>query len=129
MTPAMADYTAKRIGDMEAGFNGGFVKARAELGVTAFGFQVIRLPPNFEGYPEHDHAETGQEEVFLAIAGSGWMDVEGERVELDNETLVRVGPATKRKICSGPEGLQVLAIGGSPGEAYTINPGTELGAA
>ena len=45
----MADYTAKRMGDMEASFGGGFIKARAELGVTAFGFQVIQLPPGFEG--------------------------------------------------------------------------------
>ena len=125
----MADYTAKRIGDMEASYGGGFVKARAELGVTAFGFQVIQLPPGFEGYPEHDHADTGQEEVFLALTGSGWIDIEGERAELDGETLVRVGPKARRKVYSGPDGLRLLAIGGSPGEAYEIVPTTELGAA
>ncbi|MCW3068310.1 MAG: cupin protein [Solirubrobacterales bacterium] len=124
----MADYTAKRIGDMEAGFGGGFVKARAELGVTAFGFQVIQLPPEFTDYPEHDHSETGQEEVFVALSGSGWIDIEGERVELDADTLVRVGPDTKRKVYSGPEGLRMLAIGGAAGEAYKLVPGTELGA-
>src|SRR5213082_946649 len=129
MATAMADYTAKRIGDMEASYGGGFVKARAELGVTAFGFQVIQLPPGFEGYPEHDHADTGQEEVFLALTGSGWIDIEGERAELDGETLVRVGPKARRKVYSGPDGLRLLAIGGSPGEAYKIVPTTELGAA
>ena len=96
----MADYTAKHINEMEAGFGGGFVKARAELGVTAFGFQVIQLPPDYGDYPEHDHAESGQEEVFLAIGGSGWMEIEGERVDLDEETFVRVGPAPKRKVHS-----------------------------
>lgn len=125
----MADYTAKRITDMEALYGGGFVKARAELGVTAFGFQVIQLPPDYTDYPEHDHAETGQEEVFLALTGSGWMDVEGERVELDTETLVRVGPASKRKVHAGPQGLRMLVIGGSPGEAYKIVPSTELSSA
>src|SRR5271166_682194 len=114
----MADYTAKRINEMEAGFGGGFVKARAELGVTAFGFQVIQLPPDYSDYPEHDHADTNQEEVFLAISGSGWMDVEGERVDLDADTLVRVGPAARRKIYAGPQGLRVLAIGGAPGQPY-----------
>jgi hypothetical protein len=122
----MADYTAKRINEMEAGFGGGFVKARAELGVTAFGFQVIQLPPDFSDYPEHDHAETGQEEVFIALDGSGWMDIEGERVELDGDTLIRVGADAKRKLYSGPQGLRLLAIGGSPGKAYEINPITEL---
>jgi mannose-6-phosphate isomerase-like protein (cupin superfamily) len=120
------DFTAKRIGEMEAGFGGGFVKARAELGASAFGMQVIQLPPDFKDYPEHDHAETGQEEVYMALRGSGWIEVEGERVELDGETLVRVGPAARRKVVSGPEGLRMLAIGGVPGAAYEINPSTEL---
>jgi hypothetical protein len=124
----MADYTAKRINEMEAGFGGGFVKARAELGVTAFGMQVIQLPPNFSDYPEHDHAESGQEEVFLAIGGSGWIDIDGDRVDVDGDTLVRVGPDVKRKVYSGPEGLRLLAIGGCPGEPYKVVPMTELGA-
>jgi hypothetical protein len=122
----MADYTAKRIGDMEAGFGGGFVKARAELGVTAFGMQVIQLPPNYTDYPEHDHAESGQEEVFLAIGGSGWIDIEGERVDLDSETFVRVGPESKRKVHAGPDGLRMLALGSAPGEVYKVVPTTEL---
>jgi hypothetical protein len=125
----MADYTARRIGEMEAGFGGGFVKARAELGVTSFGMQVIQLPPEYSDYPEHDHAESGQEEVFLAIGGSGWIEVEGERVDLDGDTFVRVGPEAKRKVYAGPHGLRLLAIGGAPGEPYKIVPITELGAA
>jgi len=122
----MSDYTAKRIEDMQAGFSGGFVKARAELGVRAFGMQVIQLPPGFENYPEHDHAETGQEEVFVTLSGSGWMDIEGDRVEMEPQTLIRVGPATKRKVFPGPDGLRMLAIGGCPGEAYKVVAATEL---
>jgi mannose-6-phosphate isomerase-like protein (cupin superfamily) len=125
----MTEYTAKRIKDMEAGFGGGFVKARAELGVTAFGMQVIQLPPDYSDYPEHDHAESGQEEVFVALSGSGWIEVGGERVELDDETFVRVAPETRRKVFAGPQGLRVLVMGGAPGEAYKIVPSTELGAA
>jgi hypothetical protein len=123
----MADYTAKPIGEMEASYGGGFVKARAELGVSAFGMQVIQLPPEFGDYPEHDHSESGQEEVYLPIGGSGWIEIDGERVDLDTDTFVRVGPAARRKVYSGPEGLRVLAIGGAPGHAYQIEPSTELG--
>ncbi len=125
----MSDYTAKRINEMEAGFGGGFVKARAELGVTAFGMQVIQMPPDYADYPEHDHAESGQEEVFAVLSGSGWMDIEGERVELDPETLVRVGAETKRKVHAGPQGIRMLVTGGCPGEAYKVSAGTELEAA
>jgi uncharacterized cupin superfamily protein len=122
----MSDYTAKRIKDMEAGFGGGFVKVRAELGVSAFGVQVIQMPPDYADYPEHDHAESGQEEVFLAINGSGWLEVEGERVALDEETFVRVGAGAKRKIYAGPQGIRLLALGGAPGHPYKAPEVTEL---
>jgi mannose-6-phosphate isomerase-like protein (cupin superfamily) len=122
----MSDYTAKRIKDMEAVFGGGFVKARAELGVTSFGMQVIQMPANYEDYPLHDHAESGQEEVFLALKGSGWIEIEGERVDLEPDMLVRVGPEPKRKVFAGPEGLRMLALGGTPGSAYEVNPMTDL---
>jgi mannose-6-phosphate isomerase-like protein (cupin superfamily) len=125
----MTEYTAKRIKDMEAGFGGGFVKARAELGVTAFGMQVIQLPPDYADYPEHDHSESGQEEVFVALSGSGWIEIDGERVDLDSETFVRVGPEARRKVFAGPQGLRMLALGGCPGEAYKIVESTELTAA
>jgi mannose-6-phosphate isomerase-like protein (cupin superfamily) len=125
----MSDYTAKQIRDMEAGFGGGFVKARAELGVTAFGMQVIQMPPDYGDYPEHDHSDSGQEEVFVTLSGSGWMDIEGGRVEMEPETLIRVAADVRRKVHAGPQGIRMLVVGGCPGEAYKIVPTTELGAA
>jgi mannose-6-phosphate isomerase-like protein (cupin superfamily) len=122
----MSEYTAKRIEDMEAAFGGGFVKVRAELGASAFGMQVIQMPPDYAEYPEHDHADSGQEEVFLTLKGSGWMEVEGERVDMDEDTFVRVAPGTKRKVHAGPQGIRMLVIGGCPGEAYKAPEVTEL---
>jgi mannose-6-phosphate isomerase-like protein (cupin superfamily) len=122
----VSDYTAKKIDDMEAAFGGGFVKARAELGVTSFGMQIIQMPANYEDYPLHDHAESGQEEVFMALQGSGWIEIGDKRVDLEPDLLVRVGPEAKRKVFAGPEGLRILALGATPGTAYEINPMTEL---
>jgi mannose-6-phosphate isomerase-like protein (cupin superfamily) len=122
----MSDYTVKQIGDMEAAFGGGLKKARAELGVTSFGMQVVDLPPSYSDYPEHDHAEEAQEEVFAVLHGSGHMDVEGEQVELTPKVLIRVGAATRRKIYAGPDGLRLLAVGGTPGAAYAPKEFTEL---
>ena len=123
----MATYTVKRIDDMEAIFRGAFKKARAELGVTAFGVQVIDLPPNADQYPEHDHAEDGQEEVYAVLRGSGELDVEGERFPIDGEVLVNVPSGIKRKVYAGPEGMRILVIGGVPGSAYEVRDFTELG--
>lgn len=121
----MADYTAKKIDEMEAAFGGGFVKARAELGVSSFGMQIIRMPGNYPDYPEHDHAGDGQEEVYVALQGSGTIDIDGEQVPFDRDTLVRVGAGTKRKVLPGPEGLTMLVLGGCPGAAYKIAPMSE----
>ena len=122
-------HTAKKISDMQAGFGGGFIKARAELGVSSFGMQIIAMPPDYGDYPEHDHAADGQEEVYAVLDGSGWMDVDGERVEMDKETLVQVPAGTTRKVHSGPQGIRMLVVGGCPGSAYKIPEMTELEAA
>jgi hypothetical protein len=123
----MADCTLKRIDDMEAIYGGAFKRARAELGVTSFGMQVLDLPPNTEHYPEHDHGEQNMEEVFLVLRGGGEIEIDGERFPIDSETMVRVGPGATRKIWPGEEGARILALGGVPGKVYELNPITELG--
>ena len=102
----MSDYAVKKIDDMEAVYRGAFKRARAELGVESFGIQIIDLPPNFESYPEHDHAHDGQEEVFLALRGSGEIEIEGERFPLDDDHIARVGPGDKRKVWPGDDGIR-----------------------
>jgi mannose-6-phosphate isomerase-like protein (cupin superfamily) len=124
----MPDYTVKKIDEMEGAFLGAFKRARAELGVEAFGMQVMDLPPNLDQFPEHDHADSGQEEVYVVMKGRGELDVEGERVAIDPDTIVRVGPTAKRKIYTGDEGMRVLALGGTPGKPYEPPEVSKLGA-
>ncbi len=123
----MADYTTKKIDDMEAIMQGGFKRARAELGVESFGMQVIDMPPNFESYPEHDHAEGGVEEVYVVLRGSAEVSVDGERVQIDPDTIIRVGAGSKRKIVPGDQGVRLLALGGTPGGVYEAPEITQLG--
>jgi mannose-6-phosphate isomerase-like protein (cupin superfamily) len=119
------DFTAKRIEEMEAIFGGAFRRARAELGVSSFGLSVSDFPPNADQYPEH--AEDEQEEVYVIAGGSGEIDIEGERSPLDPDTVVRVGPGTKKKIFSGREGMRMIAIGAIPGKPFEVQAWTELG--
>ena len=111
----MADYAVKRIDDMEAIYGGAFKRARAELGVESFGLQVLDFPPNADSYPEHDHSEDGQEEVYVVLAGSAEFAVAGERVEAQAGSMIRVGPRSRRTLVPGPDGVQILAIGCAPG--------------
>jgi mannose-6-phosphate isomerase-like protein (cupin superfamily) len=123
----LPDYTARKIGDMEGFYKGLFLKARAEVGARSFGLAVVELGPNADNHPDHDHAG-GQEEVYVVLRGTGELEVDGERVPLDPETIVRVGPGAKRRILPGAEGMRLIAIGGTPGKAYEPPDYSELGA-
>jgi len=124
----MSDFTVKKIDSMEAIYGGAFKRVRAELGVSSFGMQILDMPPHVTGYPEHDHSQDGQEEVYIVLRGSAEMDVDGERVQLDPETLVRVAPGTTRKIYPGEDGARLLVVGAVPGAVYEAPAVTELGA-
>jgi hypothetical protein len=125
----MADYTVKRIDEMDGAYGGAFKRARAELGVSSFGMAIIDLPPSFDRYPTHDHASDGQEEVFMALRGSGELLIDrSERVPLDADHVVRVASGTDRKVLAGPDGLRVLVLGAKPGAVYEAPAASELGA-
>jgi mannose-6-phosphate isomerase-like protein (cupin superfamily) len=124
----MGDYTVKKIDEIDAIMQGGFKRARADLGVASFGMQILEMPAGYDGYPEHDHAETGQEEVYLVLRGSAKMIVDGETVQIDPDTIIRVGPGAKRKIVPGDQGVRFLALGGTPGAVYEAPEITKLGA-
>jgi mannose-6-phosphate isomerase-like protein (cupin superfamily) len=114
----MADVTVKTIDDFDTAFGGAMKLVRHGLGVQSFGLQIEDFPPNADQYPEHDHSEDSQEEVFIVAEGRATLQVGGEEFELGPWTCVRVGPGEKRKIVTGPEGARVIAIGATPGKAY-----------
>jgi mannose-6-phosphate isomerase-like protein (cupin superfamily) len=120
-------YAVKKIDDMEGIYLGGFKLARAEMGITSFGMQVMDIPAGYGDYPEHDHSDDGQEEVYLALRGSAEVEIHGERHALDPDTMVRVSAGTKRKIWPGDDGIRLLAIGAVPGKAYEVQESSELG--
>jgi mannose-6-phosphate isomerase-like protein (cupin superfamily) len=121
----MDGYTLKRIDEMQSLHHGAVKLAAAELGIESFGMQVLDLPQGF-AYPEHDHTEDGQEEVYLVLAGSAEFDVDGERVSTAPGEMLRVSPAARRKLEPGPEGVRLLAIGCTPAQPYERPEGFRL---
>ena len=95
-----------------------FRLAGKTLGVEGWGMNVLTLPPGWDRYPEHDHAEDGHEEVYVVLHGTATLHVGDHRFELAKGTFTRVGPNECRKITPGPEGGTLLALGGVPGKAY-----------
>jgi uncharacterized cupin superfamily protein len=124
----MADVTVKRTDDFETTFGGGMLKARSGLGVTSFGMQILRFPPNLDQYPEHDHSHDGQEEVYSVLDGAATLIAGGEEHALEPGVFARVGPGEKRKLTTGDQPAMILVLGGVPGQAFQITAHTEEGA-
>lgn len=117
MIHTMTGYSAKSIDELPTLW-GGFAKlVRPGLEITAFGVNIMDLPPDYSTR-SHDESGSGQQELYVALRGSGSVDVEAARLPLDADHLVRVDAGTSRVLSSGPDGLRVLCIGGVPGGVY-----------
>lgn len=76
-----------------------------ELGVSRFTYEPgARMPW------AHRHRE--QEEAYVVLAGSGRASLDGAIVELAAWDVLRVAPAVVRSFEAGPDGLDMLCIGG-----------------
>jgi uncharacterized cupin superfamily protein len=112
-------FVVKPIDEMDSIHHGLVKLAGAELGVESFGIQVLDVPPGFSDYPEHDHADDGQEEVYVVLRGRAEFTIDGERVTIPDGHMVRVSPGSRRTLQSGPDGARILAVGCTPGAQYT----------
>jgi len=126
----MVDVTVASFEEMEPIFDGIARRARATLGVTGWGMQLMTLPPSWDGYPNHRHDasvdDADQEEVYIPIAGSGLLRADDQVYELRPGMMARVGPEQLRKIVPGDEGIQFIALGAVPG-TFAPPPWSELG--
>lgn len=100
-----------------------FVPLRRMLGVTSFGLNQMILRP---GQRSRIHRHRLQEEVYLVLAGTLTLSVEGEERELGQGELARVAPDVRRQLTNrGTEDLLMVALGGHnehvgrDGEAFT----------
>jgi mannose-6-phosphate isomerase-like protein (cupin superfamily) len=93
--------------------DGVFRKVRRELGVTAFGVNVLVIPAGVEARP-HFHEE--QDELYFIHAGRARFALPGESRELGPGGLCHVESTTPRQITSvGDEELVMLVVGAKDG--------------
>jgi tetratricopeptide (TPR) repeat protein len=100
---------------------------RQELDIEAFGVNAYRAVAD-DAQIINEHVElglssAGQQELYVVLNGGATFSIDGERVEAPAGSLVFVpDPATKRGAVATEVGTTVLAIGATPGEAYTLPP-------
>jgi quercetin dioxygenase-like cupin family protein len=82
---------------------------------SSLGARAIKLN-RFENVPgqagkEHDERETGQEEIYIAVGGSGVLVVDGEEVDFHPGRFVLVEADSTRQVVAGDEGLAYVVVG------------------
>jgi len=122
----MSEVAVKRIDEVEPYRGPGelegieFRAVGRALGVSAWGMNVLNLAPGATTYPEHDHAQDGQEEVFLLLEGDATLRAGDRDWRLERGHLVRIPPGFKRSWKPGDRGATLLALGATPGKAYEL---------
>jgi len=114
---ATAGYSARSIDELPTLWDGFAKLVRAGLEITAFGANILDLPPDYST-SSHDESDSGQQELYVALGGSGMVEIDGTSLPLDGEHLVRVDAGTPRVLSSGSDGVRVLCIGATPGAVY-----------
>jgi len=96
------------VGGRVEGLEGRF--ARAHLDSRDIGVSHFRYAPNLRSTMGHRHRE--QEEAYIVVAGSGQVMLDDDIHELRQWDVVRVSPPVARAFAAGPDGMDIIAIGG-----------------
>jgi quercetin dioxygenase-like cupin family protein len=77
----------------------------SQVGVSRFTYEPgARMPFG------HGHRE--QEEVYVVVSGSGRAKLDDKLIELAQWDVLRVAPPVIRAFEAGPDGLEVICVGG-----------------
>jgi quercetin dioxygenase-like cupin family protein len=98
------DSVGDRVPEVEGRF------ARKHLDSRDLGVSHFRYAANFRSPMAHSHRE--QEEAYVVVSGSGRILLDGDVRELGPWDVVRVAPEVVRAFEAGPDGLEVIAVGG-----------------
>ena len=98
------DDVGGRVEGLEGRFSRKFLGSR-DLGVSHW-----KYAPNLRNPMGHSHRE--QEEAYVVVAGSGRVRLDDEVQDVRLWDVVRVAPGVVRGFEAGPEGLELIAVGG-----------------
>ncbi len=116
----MSEYTVARIDEIDELSDGRcpFRPVRKHFGIMSFGVNTwTGKSAGDRIINEHDEADE-HEELYLVQQGRATFELDGERVDAPAGTMVFARPGVKRTAFAEDAGTTIVAIGGTPGEAY-----------
>ena len=84
--------------------------ARPHLASPELGISRFTYPPDTRFPFAHRHRE--QQEAYVVVSGGGRAKLDDEIVELAQWDVLSVAPAVARQFEAGPQGMDVICIGG-----------------
>lgn len=92
---------------------------RHHFGIRSFGVNAWTAAAGERVLNEHDEAGDS-EELYLVHRGRATFELDGERVDAPAGTFIFAPPGVLRTAFAEEPGTTILAIGGTPGEAYEV---------
>jgi mannose-6-phosphate isomerase-like protein (cupin superfamily) len=96
------------VGGRVSGLEGRF--GRKHIGSRDLGISHFRWAPDVRSPASHSHRE--QEEAYVVVTGSGRIRLDDAIRDIGRWDVIRVAPEVVRGFEAGPEGLEIIAIGG-----------------
>jgi tetratricopeptide (TPR) repeat protein len=116
----MSSYAVARLEEIDEISDGRcpWRPVRLHFGITSFGVNAwTGREAGDRIINEHDEAGEN-EELYLVQQGRATFELDGERVDAPASTLVFAHPGVKRTAFAEEPGTTIVALGGTPGQAY-----------
>ena len=91
---------------------------RHHFGITSFGINAWTGDAVGDRILNEHDEEGEDEELYLVHTGRARFEVDGDQVDAPTGTFVFVPPGVKRTAFAEEAGTTILALGGTPGQAY-----------
>jgi hypothetical protein len=89
------------------------------LGLGAFGANAFGGDAGTVLVAAHDERESGQEELYVVVAGTARFTLAGEELDAPAVSFVAIpDPAVRRAAVAAENGTIVLAVGAPPGSGF-----------
>jgi quercetin dioxygenase-like cupin family protein len=98
------DSVEGRVAGLQGRFSRKYLDSR-DLGVSLWSYA-----PDTRNPGAHSHRE--QEEAYVVVAGDGRVRLDDEMREIRQWDVIRVAPEVVRAFEAGPDGLELIAVGG-----------------
>jgi len=117
----MSGYAVARLDEIDEQDDGRcpWRPVRHHFGITSFGVNAWTARDAGDRIiNEHDESDDSNEELYLVMRGRAVFELDGDRVDAPTGTLVFARPGVKRTAVAEEPGTTIIALGGTPGQAY-----------